>query len=105
MAYHQILVTLDGSKLAELALKQAAQVAAPGAHIHILSILAEDNASEIAALSSATAYASPTVEWPQTGGVSDPHSDNAREAYLEQISEWLLQAELNVTIEVYARVR
>lgn len=48
MGYHKILVTLDGSELAENALKHALRVAEPDAQVHLLSILEEDWAAVVA---------------------------------------------------------
>jgi nucleotide-binding universal stress UspA family protein len=102
MGYRKILVTLDGSKLAEQALKQVIQIAEPGAQIHLLSIMAPDRVSEIAALASAAGQAFQPLDsqWPPLHGPDDPHASDARRSYLEQVSEWLQQAEYPVTVEV-----
>ena len=102
MSYKHILVALDGSKLAELALRQAAEVAAPGAQIHVLSVLAEDRVGEIAALASAmgTSIALTNEQWPPIRPGLDPKLFHAREDYLRQVSEWLEEVGMEVTVEV-----
>src|SRR5690242_720577 len=102
MGYRKILVTLDGSKLAEQALKQVIQIAEPGAQIHLLSIMAPDRVSEIAALASAAGQTFQPLDthWPPLHGPEDPHASEARRSYLEKVSEWLEQADYPVTIEV-----
>jgi nucleotide-binding universal stress UspA family protein len=102
MGYKKILVTLDGSKLAELALQHTLEVAAPGAQIHILSVMAEDRVSEIAALASAMGQ-SVTItseQWPPLRPTTDPRLVHAREDYLRQVGEWLEQVGMEVTVEV-----
>lgn len=102
MAYKRILVTLDGSKLAELALQHTLEVAAPGAQIHILSVMAEDRASEIAALASAMGQpvALTSDIWPPLRPSTDSRTFHAREDYLLQVSDWLQQVGMEVTVEV-----
>ncbi len=102
MGYRRILVTLDGSKLAEKALQHVLQVAAPGAQIHIVSVMAEDRVSEIAALASAMGQtvALSNEQWPSINSTADPRAVHAREDYLRQVSEWLDQVGMEVTVEV-----
>jgi nucleotide-binding universal stress UspA family protein len=101
MPYQNILVTLDGSKLSEMALQHAVQIAAPDAHIHILSVIAEGPTTEVASLSSATAYRVPeqSEQWPYTRQDRDLHKANARKNYLYEVSEWLEPAGYQVTTE------
>jgi nucleotide-binding universal stress UspA family protein len=101
MAYQNILVTLDGSKLSEMALQHAVQVAAPDAHIHILSVIAEGATTEVAALASAAAFRAEgqNEQWPYTSEKHDPHEANARQKYLTEVSEWLEPAGYQVTVE------
>ena len=102
MGYQRILVTLDGSKLAEMALEHAVHVAAPGAQIHILSVMAEDRVSEIAALASAIgqSVSANSEQWPRLRPANDPRAVHAREDYLRQVSDWLEAIGMEVTIEV-----
>lgn len=101
MGYRKILVTLDGSKLSELAIQHVIKMAEPGAQIHLLSIMAEDRVSEIAALASAMAQpVAPTSEyWPPIHP-TDPQAIHTREDYLRQVGEWLEQVGMQVSIEV-----
>ena len=105
MKYRKILVTLDGSKLAEAALEHVVEVAHPGAQIHFISVMAEDRVSEIAALASAiaqpvTTMAPPTDQWPPINNSTDPHAIHARRDYLDQVSSWITQAGYEVSTEV-----
>ena len=102
MGYKKILVTLDGSKLAELALSHVIEVAAHGAQVHLLSVMAEDRVSEIAALASAMSQpvTTPREQWPPVHTSNDPRGIYAREDYLRQVSEWLEQVGLRVSVEV-----
>lgn len=102
MGYRRILVTLDGSKLAEQALKHVVEVAALGAQIHLLSVMAEDPVSEVAALSKATHQAGQLGkdQWPPLPKPDDIHAKNARRDYLEQAGEWLEQLDYSVSTDV-----
>ncbi|MEP7289182.1 MAG: universal stress protein [Chloroflexota bacterium] len=100
MAYQKILVTLDGSKLAEQALQHAVHIAAPGAYIHILSVVAPGSTSEMAAFASAVSQSpTGTNQWPQIEGTQDPREADARQSYLEKTREWLEPAGYSVTTE------
>ena len=99
MPYQNVLVTLDGSKLSETALQHAVQIAAPDAHIHILSVISEGPTTEVASLSSAMAHHVSGEQWPYTSEKRDPHEANAREKYLREVSEWLEPAGYQVTLE------
>jgi nucleotide-binding universal stress UspA family protein len=102
MGYRKILVTLDGSKLAELALKHVTHVAEPGGHVHLLSIAIDERAAEIAALASAIAQPVTLVDehWPPAQGSADTQSFRARQEYLNQVSDWLTRSGFQVTAEV-----
>lgn len=101
MTYKKILVTLDGSKLAERALEHVIETAAPKAHITLLSVLVEDRVSEIAALASAVGTTfSVGSDWPPIKRVDDPDEVNARKTYLQGIAEWLEQIGYDVAVEV-----
>lgn len=101
MGYKTILVTLDGSKLSELAFQQVVRVAEPGAHIHLLSVVAENQPTEIAALASAMANTDERLneQWPHIEGQHNPYQANARENYLNDIREWLEPAGYHVSTE------
>jgi nucleotide-binding universal stress UspA family protein len=102
MGYTKVLITLDGSKLAELALQQLIKVAEPGAQIHLLSIMAESPTSEIATLATAIAQpVHPTNEaWPPLHGASNPRAIYARQDYLKGVGDWIEQLGFEVTTEV-----
>jgi nucleotide-binding universal stress UspA family protein len=102
MGYDRVLVTLDGSKFAEVALEHAIKVANPGANIHILSVMAQDAISEIASMVSAAAQppAAEDQSWPPIARPDDPRAAHAREDYLRRVSDWLGAAGYDVTLEV-----
>jgi nucleotide-binding universal stress UspA family protein len=102
MGYRNVLVTLDGSKLAERALEPVLQIANQKANIHLLSIMSEDRTSEIAALASAIVqpHGARDENWPPIQSPRDPRAVHAREAYLEEVREWLESLGYSVTIEV-----
>lgn len=102
MGYDKVLVTLDGSKFAEIALEHAIKVANMGANIHVLSVMAQDAISEIASMVSAATQPSPNDEqaWPPISRPDDPRAAHAREDYLRRVSDWLAQAGYDVTVEV-----
>ena len=101
MGYGKILVTLDGSPLAERALEQVLHIASPEAWVHLFSVLSEDRVSDLAAISAAMA---------QTGAISDSNwrtvydctsrEKQERENYLRSIADRLVQAGLNATCEL-----
>ena len=101
MGYGRILITLDGTPLAERALDQVISVASPNAQVHLLSVLGEDRVADLAAISAAMA---------QTGAISDNNwrevynyssqEKQDRETYLDEIASRLEQVGLKVTCEV-----
>lgn len=101
MGYGKILVTLDGSPLAERALDQVLRIASPEAWVHLFSVLTEDRIADMAAISAAMA---------QTGAISDSnwrtvydHATQEKQErlnYLRNIADKLVQAGLNTTCEV-----
>ncbi len=101
MAYKKILVPLDGSKLAELALQHVIQVADNKAYVRLLSVMAEDRASEISSIASAHGQAAKLTDkhWPPIDP-ANPHMPGSREAYLRRVSEWLEQIGMTVGTEV-----
>ena len=102
MGYKKILVTLDGSKLSEQALRHVVTIADPNAYIHVLSVMAEDRVSEIASLVGTTAnisVSSPEEQWPRITPIPDPRAIHAREDYLNEVTEWLEPIGFNVTVD------
>lgn len=102
MGYGKVLLTLDGSTLAELALKHLAQVASPGAYIHLLSVTADDRVSEIAALASAIAQPVTLSDepWPPTAGSANAQVLHDRQDYLNRIAGWLAERGFKVSVDV-----
>jgi nucleotide-binding universal stress UspA family protein len=78
------------------------EVSEPKAQVHILSIMAENRTSEIAALASAMAQSVSLRDdiWPPIHGAGDPRAIHAREDYLTQVSDWLEQVGFEVSVEV-----
>jgi len=102
MAYGKILVTLDGSKLAELALHHAEQVAQPETHIHVLSVVSEDYVMETGlglAHAMNADFALSNQQLPSTQDVVDPRALQKRVEYLRQASDWLKDKGFTVTVE------
>jgi nucleotide-binding universal stress UspA family protein len=92
MGFTKILVPLDGSELAETALDLATAVAAPNAHIHLLSVVTEAYLTDIM----------PTVYSPMNAGfdlskqhsnslesIADPRMMHERTLYLEEVADRL----------------
>jgi nucleotide-binding universal stress UspA family protein len=101
MGYRKILVTLDGSKLAERALEHVLQIAEPNASIHLLSVMAADRPSEIHSLAKAVGEgATADDQWPFIQSPNDPREEEARVKYLLQVEGWLEQMDRHVTSEV-----
>ncbi len=72
MGYRKILVPLDGSKLAEQVLKQVEMIAAPVAHVHLISVI------------------SPLADpWMTSLSIDKSETGEAREAYLMGAGELL----------------
>src|SRR5579859_4978054 len=100
MGYKRILVTLDGSKFSERALKEVVRIAEPGAYIHLLSVKAEDPASEAEAMAKAAQPNQVPASWPPIAPVANPLRPDARDFYLTEVENWLLHADYHVTAEV-----
>ena len=99
MGYKRILVTLDGSKFSERALKHVMRIAEPGAYIHLLSVKAESPTSELVAMAKAVQGDSTATGWPLIPPVTEPRDPHARDQYLAQVEDWLSQAEYHVSTE------
>ena len=89
MGYSRILVPLDGTPFAELALQHIPRVADLGAHIHLLSVVI-DMAFMAEALT------------PQLWPLAITDEIQARKAYLAEISASLTKQGYHVTTEVEA---
>lgn len=104
MGYQKILVTLDGSGLAELALQSIPEVAEPGASIHILSVVdyaVVESAGEVATLYSTMNAPGmfSGLQQPAFQSIGGPQAINARFDYLRDVSYWLKERGYHVTIE------
>ena len=102
MVYAKILVTLDGSKLAELALHHAEQIAQPETHIHVLSVVSEDYVIETGislAHGMNADFSLSSQQLPSPQDVIDPKTLQKRVEYLRQASDWLKDKGFVVTVE------
>lgn len=105
MGYQKILVTLDGSGLAELALQAVPEVADFGAEVHILSVIDHpvtvETVGEMASLYTAmnAAVMIPGPQYPTYRSVSIPQSVSIRTEYLEEVGGWLKERGYQVTFD------
>ena len=102
MGYNTILVPLDGSELAELALKHVPKLANPGAQIHLLSVVTADHLIDIAALATTVGQtvAFTPDQWSPDESARAVQDIYHREAYLNRIAEPLRARGYEVTVEV-----
>ena len=102
MSYQRILVTLDGSELAESALRHVTEIARPGAQVHVLSVLTRDLVAEFADVRSVlgSVFAVPSEEMPPVRRATNPQEVYAREDYLHRASDFLKELGYRVTVEV-----
>ena|SRR5579859_4270262 len=89
MGYNKILVPLDGSPLAELALQHIPQLAAPGAEIHLVSAVI-DTITPMMALGQEMC---PPVLTDEV---------EARETYLNHVANRLARQGFKVTVEAHS---
>ncbi len=109
MSYCNILVPLDGSELAELALQHIDQVAKPGAQIHLLSVaemliaeIAEQPTGAVTTLLNGVYWTTslPYEQRPLVQNAHDTQEFNQRFDYLQRTSERLREKGYEVKIEV-----
>ena len=98
MSFHKILVTLDGSELAESAVAYAKQAAAPGAHVTLLTVMEEDWAAALA-MAGVMGHTAPIPANPRNS--TDPEALAESRRYLDDICEPLVRGGLNVSSEVH----
>ncbi|MCU0475927.1 MAG: universal stress protein [Anaerolineae bacterium] len=84
MGFKQILVTLDGSELAEAALRCALQAAEVGANIHLLSVMEEDWAATLAV---AGVMGDPIPLTADPRRAYDPRAIHVQHEYLKRVAE------------------
>ena len=85
MGYENILVPLDSTQSSETALRHIPKLAAPGAKVHLLSVIAETKQN----------VSIPPEMWPD-----DASEVAARGAYLNTVAEGLKAQGFNVSCEV-----
>jgi nucleotide-binding universal stress UspA family protein len=106
MSYCKILVPLDGSELAELALRHIDEVASPGAQIHLLSVIdtliAEEPAGAVVTLLNGVYWTAslPYEQMPFTQSAHDVHEFNLRFDYLQHASQRLKEKGYEVKVDV-----
>jgi nucleotide-binding universal stress UspA family protein len=102
MGYGKVLVPLDGSPLAEMALQHVVNITEPGGQVHLLSIMAEDRMSEITLLASTIAQPVSFSEaaLPYFQSMSDPRTIQARREYLQRVGDVLEGNGFVVTVQV-----
>ena len=97
MGYKNILIPLDGSELAEKALKHVVPIAEPGATLHILSLVIDDN-SILTSMALSGTYGGFVAEKMPTSP-SIPHLISEREHYLSEVTRPLQEKGYKVIID------
>lgn len=97
MGFKHILVTLDGSDLAETALKIAVETADPDAHIHLLSVMEEDWAATLAV---AGVMGDPIPLASDPRYAYNPRAINIQHEYLDRVAARIATPERIVTCQV-----
>ncbi len=101
MAYLNILVTLDGSKFAEAEINAVTEIAPPGAHIHLLSVIDKEPLTALMARIYASTDELQTLnESVMLFRTEPPSMLDLRDEYLEAVSDGLDQRKYHVTHEV-----
>lgn len=97
MGFNNILVTLDGSDLAEAALNIALQAASPETKIHLLSVMEEDWAATLAV---AGVMGDPIPLASDPRRAYDPRAIQVQYEYLEKVAKRLNTPTRRVTAQV-----
>jgi nucleotide-binding universal stress UspA family protein len=106
LGYKNILVTLDGSLLAEQALRHVAVLAEPGAVIHVLSVVTNEPVDVVTAIARSSAYLSPVMDPEVLADLTERDAQDKsqllsnRKGYLEQITALLVESGYTVTLDV-----
>jgi len=102
MAYHKILIPLDGSLVAEEALKQVNSVAAPGAAILLLSVMSLNYINDVAILASQSGVPFEPIDPNVPSHTQDMDADEiaTRQDYLIAVSQALTDAGYQVSVQV-----
>lgn len=98
MSFNKILVTLDGSELAESAIEYARNAAAPNAQITLLTVMEEDWAASLA-MAGVMGHTAPIPANPRNS--NDPEALAASRRYLDEVAEPLTRKGLNIKSEVH----
>jgi nucleotide-binding universal stress UspA family protein len=98
---NKILITLDGSPLAERALEYVGRLLKPETSIRLMTVLGQDRAIELATLASTIGHAGYfTPDMPQARLKVDPQELTAARNYLLSAAETLERQGFAVTVEV-----
>lgn len=97
MGFKHILVTLDGSDLAETALKVAMKIADADTHIHLLSVMEEDWAATLA-VAGVMGDPIPLASDPRLA--YDPRAIHIQHEYLDRVAARISTPERMVTSQV-----
>lgn len=97
MGFNNILVTLDGSDLAEAALNIALQAASPETKFHLLSVMEEDWAATLAV---AGVMGDPIPLASDPRRAYDPRAIQVQYEYLEKVAKRLNTPTRRVTAQV-----
>ena len=101
MGYKKILVPLDGSTLAEQVLKRINKMAAPKAHIHLLTVLGHDRLDIIASTVGAGGQPFAPISDPwMVSDFNDPANLEVRKNYLRTAAKSLTKLGFVVTTSV-----
>src|SRR3954451_237338 len=100
MAYRNILITLDGSELAERAIDAARIAAVPGAHLHLLSVVEDLTVAGMPIISTLNAsFAVQYLRDASAPGTSTSQEVETRVAYLNSVKAALKVEGYEVTAQ------
>jgi nucleotide-binding universal stress UspA family protein len=100
MGLRKILITLDGSDLAETALEYAIRVAEPGAHLHLLSVIVHDNTESFVSVANSVEIAfTGAPAYPIATRPTESEEINHAKVYLGKIKARLEQRGYTVSLE------
>jgi nucleotide-binding universal stress UspA family protein len=97
---NSILITLDGSPLAEQALDVVPRLVKPETHIRLLTVLGEDRTTNLASLASTIGHVGYFTELPIVRTEVDPQEVVATRNYLLNIADRLEAQGYQATVEV-----
>jgi nucleotide-binding universal stress UspA family protein len=102
MSYKNILVTLDGSELAETALQQIPELASPETYLRVFSVVSTDFISEVAKVGQAIGPSFTFVDpaWRGTPVEVDMQAVTERQEYLKHVTAGLVERGYRISTEV-----